>query len=107
MSHRTRWASCPHPCETPRSNARERTTIPMSQLVIGVLLGGLVAALLAFAPQLSGALVRSRARRLPPTLSSRMEEEWLAELATMSNRPSQLAFAIALTLTRRHSFSMD
>jgi uncharacterized protein involved in exopolysaccharide biosynthesis len=79
----------------------------MSQLVIGVLLGGLVAALLAFAPQVSGSLVRSRARRLPPTLSSRMEEEWLAELATMSNRPSQLAFAIALTLTRRHSFSMD
>ena len=36
-----------------------------------------------------------------------MEEEWLAELDAMPSRPSQLAFAIALTLTRRHSFAMD
>jgi hypothetical protein len=80
----------------------------MSQLMgVGVLLGGLVAVLLAFAPQVSGSLVRSRARRLPRTLSPRMEEEWLAELDAMLSRPSQLAFAIALTLTRRHSFSID
>ena len=80
----------------------------MSQLiVVGVLLGGLVAGLLAFAPQVSESLVRSRARRLPRALSPRMEEEWLAELDAMPSRPSQLAFAIALTLTRRHSFAMD
>ena len=76
-------------------------------MAIGVLLGGLVAGLLAFAPQVSESLVRSRARRLPQALSPRMEEEWLAELDAMASRPSQLAFAIALTLTRRHSFAMD
>ena len=80
----------------------------MSQvLVVGVLIGGLMATLLAFAPQISGWLVRAAARRLSETLSPRMEEEWLAELAATPSRPSQLAFAIALVLTRRHSFSVD
>jgi len=102
-----RSASWPHLSTVLRSNAPEKTTIPMSHLVIGVLLGGLVAVLLAIAPQVSAALVRSRARRLPGALSRRMEEEWLAELDTMVSRPSQLAFAIALTLTRRHSFAVD
>ena len=92
---------------TPRSDAPERT-IAMSQLIaVGVLLGGLVAGLLAFAPQVSEWLVRARARRLPRALCRGMEEEWLAELDAMLSRPSQLAFAIALTLTRRHSFAMD
>ena len=102
-----RSASWPHLSTVLRSNAPEKTTIPMSHLVIGVLLGGLVAVLLAYAPQVSRVLVRSRARRLPGALSRRMEEEWLAELDTMVSRPSQLAFAIALTLTRRHSFAVD
>lgn len=80
----------------------------MSQLlVVGVLLGALILCLLGFAPRLSEWLVRGRARRLTPTLASRMEEEWLAELAATPSRPSQLAFAIALVLTRRHSFSFD
>ena len=47
-------------------------------IVVAALLSGLLAGLIAFAPQLSASLVRSRARRLPQTLSSRMVEEWLA-----------------------------
>ena len=76
-------------------------------IAVSVLLTGVVAGLLAYAPQLSESMVRSRARRLPRSLSSRMGEEWLAELDAMPSRPSQLAFAIALTLTRRHSFAID
>ena len=80
----------------------------MSQLIaIGVLLGGVVAGLLAFAPQVSEWLVRARARRLPRALAERMEEEWLAEVEALASRASQLAFAIALTLTRRHSFAIE
>ena len=63
--------------------------------------------LLALAPRVSAWLVRWRASRLPPALSVRMREEWLAELAALPGRVSQLAFAIALALTRRHSFSAE
>jgi hypothetical protein len=76
-------------------------------IAVGVLLGGLLAVLLACAPQVSESLVRRRAGRLPPVLAERMEEEWLAELDALSSRPSQLAFAIALSLTRRHSFASE
>lgn len=76
-------------------------------IAIGVLLGGIIAGLLAFAPQLSERLVRARARRLPRALAERMEEEWLAEVEAVGNRASQLAFAIALTLTRRNSFAIE
>ena len=75
--------------------------------VVGILLAAFVAALLAFAPRISESLVRSRARRLPRMLSERMGEEWLAELGALPGGPSQLAFAIALTLTRRHSFAIE
>jgi uncharacterized protein involved in exopolysaccharide biosynthesis len=34
-----------------------------------------------------------------------MEEEWLGELNAISSRPGKLAFAIALTLTRRQAFA--
>jgi uncharacterized protein involved in exopolysaccharide biosynthesis len=80
----------------------------MNQLIaVSALLAGVVAGLLTFAPQLSASLVRARARRLPGALSARMGEEWLAELDAMPGRPSQLAFAIALALTRRHSFAIE
>jgi hypothetical protein len=80
----------------------------MSEL-IGVVffLAALVGGLLALAPRLSELLVRSRARGLPPELSARMGEEWLAELAVLQGRASRLAFAIALVLTRRHSFAAE
>ncbi len=80
----------------------------MNELIsVGIFLAAIVGGLLAFAPRLSGSLVRSRARRLPYMLSERMREEWLAELDALPGRPSQLAFAIALTLTRRHSFAIE
>jgi capsular polysaccharide biosynthesis protein len=80
----------------------------MNDLIrVAVVLAVLVGGLLALAPRVSESLVRSRARRLPPTLSARMCEEWLAELGALPGRASQLAFAIALTLTRRHSFAID
>ena len=80
----------------------------MNELLgVGVLLTGVAAGVLALAPQLSEALVRTRARRLPPTLGSRMGEEWLAELEALPGRASRLAFAVALALTRRHSFGVD
>ena len=76
-------------------------------LAVGVLLTGVAAGVLALAPQLSASLVRTRARRLPPALCSRMGEEWLAELEALPGRASRLAFAVALALTRRHSFGID
>jgi capsular polysaccharide biosynthesis protein len=80
----------------------------MNELIsVGICLAALVGGLLAFAPRVSESLVRSSARRLPYTLSARMREEWLAELDALPGRPSQLAFAIALTLTRRHSFAIE
>jgi capsular polysaccharide biosynthesis protein len=80
----------------------------MSDLVsVAIFLAALVGGLLALAPRVSASLVRARARRLPHTLSERMREEWLAELGALPGRPSQLAFAIALTLTRRHSFAIE
>jgi hypothetical protein len=63
--------------------------------------------LLALAPRVSEALVRWRTGRLPRRLLERMCEEWLAELGALPCGPSQLAFAIALMLTRRHSFAID
>jgi uncharacterized protein involved in exopolysaccharide biosynthesis len=80
----------------------------MNELInVGVLLVAIVGALLALAPRVSESLVRWRARRLPRMLAPRMQEEWLAELGALPGRPSQLAFAIALTLTRRHSFAIE
>jgi len=80
----------------------------MNELVgVAVLLAALTGGLLALAPRVSESLVRSRARRLPHALSARMCEEWLAELGALPGRRSQLAFAIALTLTRRHSFAIE
>ncbi len=80
----------------------------MHELIsVGIFLAALVVGLLAFAPRVSESLVRSSARRLPYRLAARMREEWLAELDALPGRPSQLAFAIALTLTRRHSFAIE
>ncbi len=75
--------------------------------VVGVLLTGVVAVLLGLAPLVSESLVRARARRLPRAFSERMSEEWLAELEVLPGRASQLVFAVALALTRRHSFGID
>ena len=80
----------------------------MDELIgIVFVLAALVVGLLALAPRVSASLVRWTARRLPPALSARMREEWLAELAALPGRASQLAFAIALALTRRHSFAAE
>ncbi len=80
----------------------------MNELVsAAIVLAAVVGGLLALAPRLSESLVSLRARRLPHTLSARMREEWLAELGALPGRPSQLAFAIALTLTRQHSFAIE
>ena len=80
----------------------------MNELIsVGIFLAAIVGGLLALAPRVSESLVRSRARRLPCMLSERMSEEWLAELDALPGRPAQLAFAIALALTRRHSFAID
>ncbi|HEY2382380.1 MAG TPA: hypothetical protein VGK48_14475 [Terriglobia bacterium] len=77
----------------------------MSDIVIVIVLLTVIgAALLAAATAISELLVRARARRLPPALVLRMEEEWLAELKAIHSRPSKLAFAIALTFTRRSAF---
>ena len=80
----------------------------MNELIgVGLLLAAMVGGLLALAPRVSESLVRWRARRLPRRLSERMCEEWLAELGALPGGPSQLAFGIALTLTRQHSFAID
>ena len=76
-------------------------------ITAGVVLAAILGGLLALAPRVSESLVRSTARRLPRPLSARMREEWLAELGALPGRASQLAFAIALTLTRRHSFAIE
>ena len=87
---------------------RRRRARAMNELIsVGIFLAAIVGGLLALAPRVSESLVRSRARRLPCMLSERMSEEWLAELDALPGRPSQLAFAIALALTRRHSFAID
>jgi uncharacterized protein involved in exopolysaccharide biosynthesis len=52
----------------------------------------------------SSELVRRRARRLPPAIALRMEEEWLSELNSITGGPAKLAFAVALLLTRRQAF---
>jgi hypothetical protein len=59
----------------------------------------------AIANPLSAALVRARARRLPLQLRSRLEEEWLAELAAMPYFWERLLFAISLALSRQRSFA--
>ncbi len=72
--------------------------------IIIVALAAVAAGLLAAAPQVSEALVRARARRLPARLALRLEEEWLAELRAVSSYPGKIAFALALTFTRRRAF---
>lgn len=64
-----------------------------------------VAVLLVCAPSIAVALVRSRGRGLPASLSVRMTEEWTGELDAMSSRAAKLAFAIGIRLTRRRSFA--
>jgi len=73
--------------------------------IIITILAALGAALFAVAPSVSAALVRACARRLPIRIALRMEEEWLGELNAIASRPGKLAFAIALTLTRRQAFA--
>ncbi len=73
--------------------------------IILTLLAALGALLFAIATRVSEALVRARARHLPTRIAGRMEEEWLAELNAIASRPGKLAFAIALTLTRRQAFA--
>lgn len=76
----------------------------MEALIITILVL-VVAGLILTAPALSDALVIRCAQRLPPALSARMQEEWIAELGFISTRPGKLAFAIALILTRRGTFA--
>lgn len=73
--------------------------------IIITILAVLGAALFGVASHASAALVRARARRLPIRIALRMEEEWLGELNAIESRPGKLAFAIALTLTRRQAFA--
>jgi len=73
-------------------------------LGIVIVLAALAAALLVAAAPVSTALVRLRASRLPTELALRMEEEWLGELNSIPSQPGKLAFAFALTLTRRRAF---
>jgi uncharacterized protein involved in exopolysaccharide biosynthesis len=63
------------------------------------------AMLLAFAPAISLALVRSRGRTLPRSLAARLTEEWAGELDAIPDRAAKLAFAIGIRLTRRKSFA--
>jgi len=78
----------------------------MSELaIVALVLVAVVMMLLTAATDLSDSLVRARADRLPPALSGRMREEWLAELEAIPNRASQITFALALALTRRRSFA--
>jgi uncharacterized protein involved in exopolysaccharide biosynthesis len=72
--------------------------------IVITILAALGGVLFAVAARLSAALVRSRAHRLPTRIALRMEEEWLGELNAIASRPGKLAFAIALTLTRRRAF---
>src|SRR5262249_37482953 len=74
-----------------------------SEIII-ILLAVIGAVLLKAAPWLSELLVRARSRRLPANLILRMQEEWLAELTAIPNRPSKLTFAISLILTRPNAF---
>ena len=79
----------------------------MSDIVIVIsLLVSIGGALLAVAPRLSELLLRARSRRLPRSMASRMEEEWLAEVKAISSRPTKLAFALSLTFTRRNAFGV-
>ena len=79
----------------------------MSELaIVAFVLFAALMMLLTAATDLSESLVRARADRLPPALSGRMREEWLAELEAIPNRASQITFALALALTRRRSFAM-
>jgi uncharacterized protein involved in exopolysaccharide biosynthesis len=61
--------------------------------------------LLAFAPAISLALVRSRGRTLPRSLAVRLTEEWAGELDAIPDRAAKLAFAVGIRLTRRKSFA--
>lgn len=71
---------------------------------VGIIVSALGAVLIGIAPWISSALVRRSARRLPVTLSLRMEEEWLGELDEITSRAAKLAFAVSLMLTPRREF---
>jgi len=73
--------------------------------IVITILGAFGVVLFAVGARLSEALLRFRARRLPLAIALRMEEEWLGELGAIASRPGKLAFAIALTLTRRQAFA--
>jgi uncharacterized protein involved in exopolysaccharide biosynthesis len=72
---------------------------------VAVVLAITIAALLALAPAISLALVRSRGRGLPPSLAIRLNEEWSGELEAIPDRATKLAFAIGIRLTRRKAFA--
>ncbi len=74
-------------------------------LIVGPVLGILVGAMLTFAPSFSAALVRSRGRGLPTSLSARMTEEWTGELDAIPDRMAKLMFALGIWMTRRRSFA--
>jgi hypothetical protein len=73
-------------------------------ITILLVLAALGVLLVAMAIPVSAALVRLSARRLPPALALRMEEEWSRELNSINSRPGKLAFGVALILTRRRAF---
>jgi hypothetical protein len=72
--------------------------------VVLIVVAAICFAIIVTANAISRQMVRWCARRLPLPLSLRMEEEWLAELHAIQNRPGMLAFGVALLLTRRKAF---
>jgi uncharacterized protein involved in exopolysaccharide biosynthesis len=75
-------------------------------LTVATVLAIVIGALLASAPSVSLALVRSRGRGLPASLSVRLTEEWSGELDAIPDRAAKLAFAIGIRLTRRKSLAV-
>ena len=69
--------------------------------IVDVLICAAVVALLfAAAPPLAEFIIRKRADRLPPDLSARLFEEWIAEVRSLDDRLSRLRFAVGLLTTR-------
>jgi protein TonB len=62
------------------------------------------------AAAITGSLIRQAARRAPPALAARLEEEWLADLAAQSSPGARLSFALGCcwatcVIAREHATS--
>jgi hypothetical protein len=70
-----------------------------------LVVAALAVILLAIAPVAAEALIRWRARRLPPHLSERFTEEWIAEVREIETRARKLSYALAIALTRTQTLT--